>query len=237
MELNLPFLRQTFFLALHGIPVSLFITVAALVCALLPAYFMALARIYHIKVLAPCISVVVSCIRATPFVVQILIIYSLLPSLINNFIHFAGWNYNIFDLNPVFYAVVVFSIHTSVMLSEIIRGSVLTVDRGQLDAAYALGMSPMKAFRLVIMPQAAVQAIPNLGTLTVNLFKETSLSFLMTVKDITAIAKIEASYGYNYIEAYIDIFVIYLIVCSAIQLLFYGAEHILKKSVSDQTLN
>lgn len=229
MELNLPFLVKTFFLALRGIPVSLEITVLSLLFAVIPAYYMALARLYRVRILSRIIGVFISLVRGTPMVVQILFIYSLLPSLINAVAVRTGSSFNVFNAHPVLYAVIVFSLHASVMLSEVIRASITTVDRGQLDAAYALGMNRGQAFRLIIMPQAVVEAVPNLGTLTVNLFKETSLSFLMTVQDITAIAKIEASYGYNYIEAYIDIFIIYLIMCSLIQLVFYAAEKIVSK--------
>ena len=224
MELNLPFLEKTFILALRGIPVSLEITVLSILLAALPAYLMALARLYHVKIASQIIKVFISLIRGTPMIVQILFIYSLLPSLINAVAVRCSSSFNVFDIHPVVYAVVVFTLHTAVMLSEVIRASITTVDRGQLDAAYALGMQRQQAFRLIILPQAAVEAVPNIGTLTVNLFKETSLSFLMTVKDITAIAKIEASYGYNYIEAYVDIFIIYLIMCSLIQLVFYIVE-------------
>jgi L-cystine transport system permease protein len=229
MGLNLPFLTKTFILALKGIPVSLEITILSLLFAVIPAYYMALVRLYHIRILSQIISIFISFIRGTPMVIQILFIYSLLPSLINAAVVRTGSSFNIFNTYPVIYAVVVFSLHTSVMLSEVIRASITTVDNGQLDASYALGMKQSQAFRLIIMPQAIVEAIPNLGTLTVNLFKETSLSFLMTVQDITAIAKIEASYGYNYIEAYIDIFIIYLIMCSLIQSVFYIAEKIVSR--------
>jgi L-cystine transport system permease protein len=229
MELNLPFLAKTFILALRGIPVSVEITVLSLIFAVIPAYYMALARLYHVRILSQIISMFISFIRGTPIVVQILVIYSLLPSLINSIAIRAGSSFNVFNTHPVIYAVVVFTLHSSVMLSEIIRASITTVDREQLDAATALGMRRSQAFRLIIIPQAAVEAIPNLGTLTVNIFKETSLSFLMTVKDITAIAKIEAAYGYDYIEAYIDIFIIYLIMCSLIQLIFYAAEKTVRR--------
>jgi amine acid ABC transporter, permease protein, 3-TM region, His/Glu/Gln/Arg/opine family len=229
MELNLPFLEKTFFLALRGVPVSLEITVLSLLFAVIPAYYMALARLYRVRIVSPVISVFISLVRGTPMVVQILIVYSLLPSLINGIAAAAGSSFNVFNAHPVLYAVIVFTIHSSVVLSEVLRASITTVDRGQLDAAYALGMTRSQAFRLVIMPQALREAVPNLGTLTVDLFKETSLSFLMTVQDITAIAKIEASYGYNYIEAYIDIFIIYLAVCSLVQLVFYAAEKIMSK--------
>ncbi len=229
MDLNFSFLAHTFVLALRGIPVSLGITFVSLMLALIPAYFMALARLYHVKVISQVCSLLVSFIRGTPIVVQILLIYSLMPSLINMIVLKCGIPFNVFELNPAVYAIIVFTLHACVMMSEVIRGAITTVDRSQLDAARALGMRTLMAFRLVIMPQAVVAAIPNLGTLTLTLFKETSLLFLMTVKDITAIAKIEASYGYNYIEAYADIFVIYLIVGSAIQLVFYIVEKIVTR--------
>lgn len=228
MELNLAFLKETFFLALKGLPTALEITFFSLLIAVIPAFFMALARLYKVKVISPLVRVYVSFIRGTPMVLQILIIYSLMPSVINSFAKRIGSSFNVFNVNAIVYAVTVFSLHTMATLSEVIRSSITTVDKGQFDASRALGMKTLQTFRLVILPQAAVEAIPNLGTLTLNLFKETSLCFIMTVKDITAIAKIQAAYGYNYIEAYIDIFLIYLLVCSAIQALFYIIERIVK---------
>ena len=67
-------------------------------------------------------------------------------------------------------------------------------------------------------------AMPNLANLVINLVKGTSLVFVMTVKDITALAKIEASHSYQYSESYLVIFVIYLIICGLIQWIFRGLE-------------
>lgn len=64
----------------------------------------------------------------------------------------------------------------------------------------------------------------NNDNVIINIIKATSLAFLMSVQEITAIAKIEAAYGYNYTEAYLVIFVVYIILCSIIQLLFSLAE-------------
>ena len=68
-------------------------------------------------------------------------------------------------------------------------------------------------------------ALPAVCNITVNLIKGTSLAFLMTVKDVLAVGKIAASYGYNYIEAYLDVFVVYLIVCTVVQLAYKLAEN------------
>ena len=127
---------------------------------------------------------------------------------------------NVFNLNPIIYAIVVFTLNTIATLSEVFRSAMQTVDKGQYEAALCCGLTYFQALRRIILPQALVSAIPNICNLCVNLIKNTSLAFMMTVKDITAVAKIQASYGFNYIEAYLDIFIIYIIVCSVVQVLF-----------------
>ncbi|AGC68846.1 L-cystine transport system permease protein TcyL [Thermoclostridium stercorarium subsp. stercorarium DSM 8532] len=224
MELDVKFMIETFFQALSGIPVTLSITAVALIISTPVAFFMAVSKIYNIKIIKQLVSAYVSFIRGTPVVLQILIIYSLLPSLFNSIAKGIGWNINVFDINPIIYAYIVFSINTCAGLSEIFRSALLTVNKGQLEAALSIGMSAVQAYVRIIIPQALVTAIPNICNLTINLIKGTSLAFMMTVKDITAIAKIAASYGYNYIEAYLDILFIYIILCSLIQLLFSMLE-------------
>ena len=91
-------------------------------------------------------------------------------------------------------------------LSEVFRSALLTVNRGQLEAGLTTGLTASQTYKRIIIPQALTAAIPNLCNATVGLIKNTSLAFMMTVRDITAVAKIQASYGYNYVESYIDIF-------------------------------
>jgi L-cystine transport system permease protein len=114
----------------------------------------------------------------------------------------------------------VFTLNTIATLSEVFRSALSTVDRGQLEAAEAAGLTPIQAYVRIIIPQAMVTAVPNICTTTTNLIKSTSLAFLMTVKDITAVAKVEAAYGYNYIEAYMDIWIIYIVLCTIVELFF-----------------
>jgi len=211
---------DTFFLALTGVPATLSITAVALILSTPIAFFMAISRIYNVTVVKQIVTTYVSFIRGTPVVLQILIIYSLLPSLFNTIVKSIGWNINIFEINPIIYAYIVFSLNTSASLSEIFRSALLTVNKGQFEAALSIGMTPVQAYTRIIIPQALVSALPNICNLTINLIKGTSLAFLMTVKEVTAIAKIAASYGYNYIESYIDILIIYIILCSLVQILF-----------------
>jgi L-cystine transport system permease protein len=216
---------HAFLLALSGIPTTLKMTVVTLLIALPLGFCMALCLIYRVRILRNLVTLYVSFIRGTPIVLQILIIYSLLPSLLNAYVKKLGWGINVFDMNPIFYAYVVFTLNNAAGFSEVFRSALRTVDKGQLEAALSMGLSYFQSYRRIIIPQAMVAALPNICNLTIILIKSTSLAFIMTVKDITALAKIEASYGYNYVEAYLDIFVIYIIVCGVVQWLFGKTEN------------
>lgn len=224
MQLDFSYLIRTFWLCVKAVPVTLEITIVSLLLAIIPALFIALARIYHVKVIEQLCSIFVSFIRGTPIVLQILIVYSIMPSLLNSFVKSAGWSINVFEMNPVIYAFVVFGINSSASLSEVFRSAISSVNRGQLEAALSIGETHSQAFRRVVLPQAAVSALPNLCSTTVILIKNTSLAFMMTVREITGIAKIEAAYGYNYVESYIDIFIIYIAVCLLVELIFRKIE-------------
>lgn len=224
MQLDFSYLIRTFWLCVKAVPVTLEITIVSLLLAIIPALFIALARIYHVKVIEQLCRIFVSFIRGTPIVLQILIVYSIMPSLLNSFVKSAGWSFNVFEMNPVIYAFVVFGINSSASLSEVFRSAISSVNCGQLEAALSIGETHLQAFRRVVLPQAAVSALPNLCSTTVILIKNTSLAFMMTVREITGVAKIEAAYGYNYVESYIDIFIIYIAVCLLVELIFRKIE-------------
>ncbi len=217
---DVTFLFKTFLLLWKGVPTTLLITIVSLLVGSFFGFLIALTRIHKIKVLNQLSTLYVSFMRGTPIVLQILVVYSLFPSLINVILKESGSSFNIFELNPIWYAFVVFSLNMSATLSEVFRSALLTVNKGQLEAGYTCGLTKAQTYRRIIIPQALTAALPNLCNASVGLIKNTSLAFMMTVKDITALAKIEASFGYNYIEAYLDIFVIYIIICSVVQKLF-----------------
>ncbi|MCQ2576096.1 MAG: amino acid ABC transporter permease [Treponema sp.] len=217
---DLQFFAKTFWLLWTAVPVTLEITIVSLVFGVIFGFLIALARVHKVKVLDKLCAIYVSFIRGTPVILQILVVYSIIPSILNAFFKKTGSNINIFDLNPIVYAFIVFGFNNAATLSEVFRSALLTVDKGQLEAGYTSGLTYWQTYFRIIIPQALRVAIPNLCNATVNLIKNTSLAFAMTVKDITAVAKIEATYGYNFIEAYLDVFVIYIIICTVVQFLF-----------------
>ena len=215
MDFN--FISKAFLATLGGVPVTLLIMVVLILLSFFPALFLALGQIYKVKGVRSFSVVYLAFIRATPPILLILFFYSLFPSLLNSFFKSIGSHFNVFEINPIYYAFIIFSLMTTGSLAEILRSAILTVDKGQLEAAQAIGLTNRQAYIRIVFPQALRSALPNLCNLVINLVKGTSLVFVMTIKDITAIAKIEASYGYQYFESYLVIFILYIVICGVIQ--------------------
>lgn len=215
--MNYKFLIDTFFIALSGAPTAILITVVSLLIAIPLGFLLALTRLNDIPVLKRLTSIYVSFIRGTPMIVQIFIIYNSAPLIISNIFKSMDIKFNIYNVNPIWYAFIVFSLNTIATLSEVFRSALSTVNKGQLEAAQSVGLTNFQAYRTIIIPQALVVALPNICTATTNLIKGTSLGYAMSLKEITLRAKVAANVGYNYIEAYIDIFLVYLIICSIVE--------------------
>ena len=222
--MDLKYIVNTFLVTLKGIPVTLIIMVVAILLSFIPALLLALGQIYKVRGVRTFSVVYLAFIRATPPILLILFFYSLFPSLLNQIFKSLGSQVDVFKFNPLYYAFIIYSLMTTGSLSEILRSAILTVDKGQLEAAQAIGLTNFQAYRRIVFPQALRSALPNLANLVINLVKGTSLVFVMTVKDITALAKIEASHSYQYSESYLVIFVIYLIICGLIQWIFRDLE-------------
>lgn len=224
--MDIQYIISTYLKTLAGVPVTLGIMLVSIILSFFPALFLALGRHYKVKGVTSFSIIYLAFIRSTPQILLILFFYSLFPSLLNNL--FKGTGINVFNIPPIAYAFVIFSLMTIGSLSEIIRSAILTVDKGQLEAAQAIGLTNSQVYIRIVFPQALRSALPNLCNLVINLVKGTSLVFVMTVKDITAIAKVEAAYGYQYFESYLVILLMYILICGLIQFLFNKLENYVK---------
>jgi len=215
--LNYKFLVDTFFVALSGAPTAILITIVSLLIAIPLGFLLALTRINQVPFLNRFAQVYVSFVRGTPMIIQIFIIYNSVPLILATIFTKLNIKINIYDLNPIWYAFIVFSLNTVAILSEVFRSALSTVSKGQLEAAQSVGLTNVQAYIKIIIPQALVVAIPNICTATTNLIKGTSLGYAMSLKEINLRAKVAANVGYNYVEAYIDIFLVYLIICIIVE--------------------
>ena len=228
MSFNMEFFVDTLKLCVKAVPITMKMFLISFGLSLIIGFIFGVLRLHGPGWIKSFIGGYLSVVRGIPLVVQILLLYSVFPSVFQSFLNSVGSTYRIFDLNPIVYAYIIFTLNTSAGLTEIFRAALGTVDIGQIEAAYTSGMTNLTAYRRIVIPQALAVAMPNLCTTATGVLKQTSLAFLMTVKDITGVAKIAAGYGYNYIEAYSDIWLLYIVLCLLIETIFKLLEKRLK---------
>ena len=208
---------------LHGLPISFQILLLTVVISLPLGFLVGLVRFKRVPVASQILSVLVSFFRGTPMIVLIFLIYNAFPDFVNNFVQNMGWDIDVCELllgNIVLYAVFICCTFTISTLSEVFRSALTAVNPNQLEAAHSVGLSTLQAYLHIIIPQALVSAIPNIANDVVGLFKGTSLIFYMGVQDIMGVAKSNAGTAYAYVEAYVDVLVIYVVICFVMQKLF-----------------
>jgi polar amino acid transport system permease protein len=154
-------------------------------------------------------------IRGTPLLVQLFILFFGLPQ---------------FGITlPAFACGVLgLGVYSGAYVSEIVRGSIQSVDRGQMEAARSLGMPYRMAMRKVILPQAFVRMIPPLGNEFIALIKNSALVSLLTINDLMHEGEKIISVSYRSLEVYLVIAFIYLILTGATTLVLRRTERVLR---------
>lgn len=220
MHLDPSYILEVFLLAIQGIPTTLTMVVASFAFGAVFGFFIAIVVHNEVPVLSQIFKVFISFMRGTPIIVQIFLVYNSLPSLINYVATAFGIPIDIFALNHIIYAIIVFSLSESAILAEVFRAALNGIDKGQIEAGLCVGLTSRQAYMRIILPQALADALPVLGNSITDLIKTTSLAFTMAVLDVTGIAKIKAAQSMNYIDAYIAIFFVYLILVLVFEQLF-----------------
>ena len=181
---------------LYSIP----LTIITFICGLLLAVLTALARLSSVKFLQIIARIYVSVIRGTPLLVQLFIIFYGLPTL--------G-----IIIDPFPSAVIGFSLNVGAYASEIIRAAIVSIPKGQWEAAYSLGMSYPKALKRVILPQASRVSLPPLSNTFISLVKDTSLAAMILVTEMFRRAQEIAATNYEFLLLYSEVALIYWIIC------------------------
>ncbi|WP_462413023.1 amino acid ABC transporter permease [Neobacillus sp. Marseille-QA0830] len=213
-------LSDSFFPILKaGIQFTIPLTLITFVLGLILAFFIALARITNIKVLNGAARFFVWIFRGTPLLVQIFILFYGLPSL--------G-----ITLNPFPAAIIAFTINVGAYSSEIIRAAILSIPKGQWEAAYSIGMTQSQAMRRIIIPQAVRVSLPPLGNSFISLVKDTSLAATITVTELFQKGQQIAAYTYEPLWIYIEVAFIYLIFSTILSYLQNKLEVRFERSVA-----
>jgi len=214
---------------LRGVPVTLLITATSMIVAMPISFLIALARINRVPVVSQVFAVYVSFIRGTPLLVQIYLLYFSLPRMLNAFFASIGFGISLSGENPLGYAILIFILNTSGYLAETFRSAIQSVPSGQMEAALSAGLTSFQGYYRVVIPQALVVALPSMCNTVQSILKGTSLAFVIGVVEIMAEGKLAAAYETRYIEAYLVVFVVYLVVCLCIEKMFSVLENHFKR--------
>lgn len=162
--------------------VSLGLTIGSLFIGAVLGFFLAFLRFLNNKVLTFFIDEYIDIIRGTPVLLQLLI-FSL--------VIFAAWSDNFYV------AIIAFGLNSSAYTAEIVRSGIQSVDKGQMEAARAMGLGYAASMKEVILPQAFKNILPSLINEFISLFKETSVVGYISVMDITMKAQSLQAIYYN----------------------------------------
>lgn len=236
MKLDTSFMAETFVNAVKALPLTLNLALVPFLAGSVFAVFLALAQIRQVRFWGKFASSYVSLIRGMPTVVLVLLLYNTLPGQLTAFFKVIGSSFNVYRSIPgTAYAYFIFTLTAIAFLTEIFRSAIEAVDKGQMEAAYGVGLNGFQAYTRIVLPQALRGAVPNLCNLMVALVKNTSLAFMMTVKDLTQTAKLGAALNYRYAEAYTVILVIYILLCLSIEGVFWLIERRLSYEYKERT--
>lgn len=201
---------------LSGLGVTMMIWFFAVVLGVIIGVLVAFGKLSSFKPLNWISNVYIDIIRGTPTMVQIMIIY---------FVIFAS-----VAIDRRIVAIIGFGINSGAYVAEIIRGGILSVNKGQTEAGRSLGLTHGQTMMRIILPQAIKNILPALGNEAIVLVKETAVIGYIAKVDLTAAALQVQSRTYSYLGPLLAIAVIYYIVIKIMTILLNLLEKKLRKS-------
>lgn len=206
---------------LKALPTTLYITAWSALFGWLFGLVFTYARISRYKVLRNAIGACTTVIRGIPTVVLLYLVYFGLPNLLRGVagIEIGQWEKTTF-------VIIAMALELAMTSSEMFRSAYNSLDKGQLEAAHALGMTKLQRFRRIIFPQGLYVILPNLSSATLALIQGTSLVYTLGVMDILGRARQINSneFGLKSLEAYIAVALIYWVFSLIVTRLFKFLE-------------
>ena len=189
---------------LMGAGVTIEITAFSVAIGFFIGLFVGIARISQFKILRIMAAVYADCIRGTPLLVQIFLIYFALPKAIGQ------------RVEPFIAAVAACGINSGAYVSEIFRAGIQAIDVGQMEAGRSLGLTWWQTMRFIILPQAFKNILPPLGNEFIAMLKDSSLVSVIGFEELTRRGQLIIAQTYGSFEIWMTVAVLYLIMTMAI---------------------
>jgi His/Glu/Gln/Arg/opine family amino acid ABC transporter permease subunit len=221
--------RQVLGTLSQGIGITIFVTLVAFAMASGLGLLLAVGSLSRSLVLRQMARFYIEIVRGVPILVLLLYVaFVIAPGMV------VAWNWatawlgvepiRTRDFPLLWRAILALAIGYSAFIAEVFRAGLQSVDRGQIEAANALGLSPWLRFRLVVFPQAFRTILPPLGNDFVAMVKDSSLVSVLGVMDVTQLGKVTAAGNFRYFETYNVVALIYLLMTITLSLLLRRLE-------------
>ena len=145
-------------------------------------------------------------VRCTPSIILLFIVFYGLPKFFLD-----AFDYDMNEFHKMFFVITTFTLLFAATVSEVMRSAYLAIDRGQYEAAVSIGLTPVQTFYRIVLPQAAILALPNFGNSFITLLKEGALAYTIGLVDLLGSGNliIARNYGSYSLEIYIALSVLY----------------------------
>jgi octopine/nopaline transport system permease protein len=200
------FILETLLRIMSGVPLTLQLAVSSVALGVVLGLAIALMRLSGVRPFVVFAWLYVQLVRSVPLLVLMFLVYYGV-SQFQLVRESALWP---FLREPYWCALTALTVNTSAYASEIIRGGLLSVSHGEIEAARACGMSRVLLFRRIVLPIAIRQAVPAYGNEIIAMVKATSLASLVTLMEVTGIATSIAAETYRPVEVFIAAGLVYL---------------------------
>ena len=205
-------LKNTFLIALIGFIIGFLLGSVLAIFKLLPQ------NKRGFRVLSKIADVYIAIFRGTPIVVQLLVAYYFLLPLLG------------ISATGLVVAEVVFGLNSAAYVAEIMRGGILSVDKGQMEAGRSLGLNYIKTMFFIVLPQAIKNILPTLGNEIITLVKETSVVSFVGATDLFTAFSYIGSKNYEYMIPYLMMALIYIVIVVILTIIIKLIERRLRKS-------
>lgn len=207
---------------LEGLKNTILISFLAVILGIALGIILALSIHYHkekgkLKFLSHISKIYIAIIRGTPVLLQLMILYYIIFRTVN--------------IDIVLVGMIAFGMNSAAYVAEIIRAGIDSIEKGQIEAAYSLGLSYFSIVKNIILPQAIRNILPALGNEFITLVKETSVAGYIGIIELTKASDIIASTTYDYFFPLIIVAFLYLIMTLGLSKILKRVERILNKNV------
>lgn len=204
MDFNFSIIQEYAHYFFSGTLLTIGLSIISIIIGTALGLFLALSRLSKKKLISWASTIYIELFRGTPLLVQLLIIYfGVVPLFLNR-------------ADGIISAIIALSLNVAAYIAETIRAGILSIPKGQFEAARSIGMTHYQAMKIIIIPQAMRKVIPPLGNSFISLIKDSSLASTIATPELMYWANAANAQYYRVWESFCSAALIYLILTLSI---------------------